>query len=154
MKKMISKSKAAAAVMKEHKMNCAQTVVTSFSEELGIERDLAFKIAMGFGGGMGRTARTCGAVTGAYIVLGLAQEISPTVTVSIMSQYYPCHLAVGIPALARIISSEEYSAVVKLLEKLGLENGWLQEMDASNNYLPDFTRKGHPFLQTEGEKKT
>jgi C_GCAxxG_C_C family probable redox protein len=77
MKKKVNRAKAAAAVMKEHKMNCAQTVVTSFCEELGIERDLALKIAMGFGGGMGRTGRTCGAVTGAYIVLGLAQEISP-----------------------------------------------------------------------------
>ena len=32
---------------------------------------MALKIAQGFGGGMGRTARTCGAVTGAFMVLGL-----------------------------------------------------------------------------------
>lgn len=77
MKKKVNRAKAAAAIMKEHKMNCAQTVVTAFCGDLGIDRNLALKIAMGFGGGMGRTARTCGAVTGAYIVLGLAQEISP-----------------------------------------------------------------------------
>jgi C_GCAxxG_C_C family probable redox protein len=29
------------------------------------------KIATGFGGGMGRSQRTCGAVTGAYMVIGL-----------------------------------------------------------------------------------
>ncbi len=63
--------------MKEHKMNCAQTVLTTFCEDLGIDKSLALRIAAGFGGGMGRTGRTCGAVTGAYIVLGLAQEISP-----------------------------------------------------------------------------
>ncbi len=73
----MSKSKAAAAVMKEHKMNCAQTVLTAFCEELGISRNLALRIAAGFGGGMGRTGQTCGTVTGAYIVLGLAQQISP-----------------------------------------------------------------------------
>jgi C_GCAxxG_C_C family probable redox protein len=32
---------------------------------------MALKIAQGFGGGMGRMAQTCGAVTGAYMVLGL-----------------------------------------------------------------------------------
>jgi C_GCAxxG_C_C family probable redox protein len=71
-----SKSKAAAAIMKEHKMNCAQTVLTTFCEETGIDYTQALKIAMGFGGGMGRTGRTCGAVTGAYMVFGLAQEIT------------------------------------------------------------------------------
>jgi C_GCAxxG_C_C family probable redox protein len=53
------------------KMNCAQSVLTAFAEELGLDRALAMKIAMGFGGGMGRTGRTCGAVTGAYMSLGL-----------------------------------------------------------------------------------
>ena len=33
-------------------------------------------VAQGFGGGMARTGKTCGAVTGAYMVLGLANKIS------------------------------------------------------------------------------
>jgi C_GCAxxG_C_C family probable redox protein len=32
---------------------------------------MALQIAQGFGGGMGRMAQTCGAVTGAFMVLGL-----------------------------------------------------------------------------------
>ena len=75
----------------------------------------------------------------------LAQKISPAITISIMSQYYPCHKAPEIPGLSRTITFTEYSEVVDLLEKLGLENGWLQEMDAPTNYLPDFARKGSPF---------
>jgi putative pyruvate formate lyase activating enzyme len=75
----------------------------------------------------------------------LAQEVSQNITVSIMSQYYPCHKAKEIPELSRTITYEEYSEVVNLLEKYGLENGWLQEMDAPDNYLPDFSRDGHPF---------
>jgi putative pyruvate formate lyase activating enzyme len=75
----------------------------------------------------------------------LAREVSPTITVSIMSQYFPCHDAGQMPELARTITYEEYKEVVDLLEKLGLENGWLQEMDAPANYLPDFNREGHPF---------
>jgi putative pyruvate formate lyase activating enzyme len=79
----------------------------------------------------------------------LTGEISQAITVSIMSQYYPCHKATEIPELSRTITYKEYSRVVELLEKLGVENGWLQEMDAPANYLPDFSREGHPFIQTE-----
>jgi len=75
----------------------------------------------------------------------LTDEISPTVTVSIMSQYLPLYRAKRIPLLARTISVSEYTAVLKLLDELGLENGWVQEMGASENYLPDFEREGYPF---------
>ena len=75
----------------------------------------------------------------------LAREVSPAVTVSIMSQYFPAYRAQRIPQLSRKISPSEYSAVLKLLDDLGLENGWVQGMGAQENYLPDFERKGHPF---------
>jgi putative pyruvate formate lyase activating enzyme len=75
----------------------------------------------------------------------LAGQVSPTVTVSIMSQYFPAHRAWRIPSLSRTISPPEYSEVVRLIDRLGLENGWLQEMGASEDYLPDFTRERDPF---------
>jgi len=75
----------------------------------------------------------------------LIREVSPTVTVSIMAQYFPAHRAKQMPLLARGITSEEYSEVTRLLDELGLENGWVQEMGASGDYLPDFAREGHPF---------
>ena len=75
----------------------------------------------------------------------LAREVSPTVTISIMSQYYPCHQAIQKPGLSRTITYSEYAEATALLEKLGLDNGWLQEMDAPANYLPDFSRRGNPF---------
>jgi len=53
--------------------NCAQAVLCAFAGELGLEEQSALRIATGFGGGMGRTGSTCGAVTGAYMVLGLAR---------------------------------------------------------------------------------
>ncbi len=80
----------------------------------------------------------------------LASEVSPTVTVSIMSQYYPTHRAPRIPALSRRITGSEYSEVVSLVNRLGLENGWLQKMRAADYYLPDFRREGHPFDSTVG----
>jgi len=75
----------------------------------------------------------------------LVRELSPTVTVSIMSQYIPMHRASRVPLLSRKITSEEHEAVFKLIADLGIENGWVQEMGAAEEYLPDFERKGHPF---------
>jgi C_GCAxxG_C_C family probable redox protein len=50
--------------------NCSQSVLSSFSEQFGLDCEKAFKVATGFGGGM-HMAGTCGAVTGAFMVLGL-----------------------------------------------------------------------------------
>ncbi|MCY1721726.1 C-GCAxxG-C-C family protein [Prolixibacteraceae bacterium Z1-6] len=51
-------------------LNCAQTVFGLHAEELELNKETAFKIASGFGGGMA-CAETCGAVTGAYMVIGM-----------------------------------------------------------------------------------
>jgi putative pyruvate formate lyase activating enzyme len=83
----------------------------------------------------------------------LARELSPTVTVSIMSQYLPLHRAQQIPLLSRTISATEYETVLRLLGDLGMGNGWIQEIGASEDYVPDFERKGHPFVSTpKGQK--
>ena len=50
--------------------NCSQAVLGSYCEQFGLDCEQAFKVATGFGGGM-RMAETCGAVTGALMVLGL-----------------------------------------------------------------------------------
>ena len=63
------------ALMSAGRMNCSQAVLTAYCEQFGLERRLALKLAQGFGGGMGRMGGTCGAVTGAYMVLGLAQKM-------------------------------------------------------------------------------
>ncbi|MCX6001498.1 MAG: radical SAM protein [Chloroflexi bacterium] len=75
----------------------------------------------------------------------LASDISKDVTVSVMAQYYPCFLAWQEPMLSRKITPAEYARVVEVLQELHLDNGWLQEIDSSEFYLPDFQRQGHPF---------
>jgi C_GCAxxG_C_C family probable redox protein len=52
-------------------LNCAQAVLTAYSEEMDFDKSLALRISCGFGGGMGRLQETCGAVTGAFMVLGI-----------------------------------------------------------------------------------
>jgi len=78
----------------------------------------------------------------------LARELSPIVTVSVMSQYLPLHWARRIPLLSSKISTAEYEMVLQLLYEVGIENGWVQEMGASECYIPDFEREGYPFLAT------
>ena len=51
--------------------SCSQAVLSAYASEFGLDGDAALKISAGFGGGMGRMGQTCGAVTGAYMVIGL-----------------------------------------------------------------------------------
>ncbi len=51
--------------------NCAQSVLFSFCDDLGLDADCALKLSCGFGGGMGRKGEVCGAVSGGILVLGL-----------------------------------------------------------------------------------
>ncbi len=76
----------------------------------------------------------------------LSRELSPSVTVSIMAQYLPVHKAPRVPSLSRTISVAEYDKVTELLSNLGLENGWVQELNAPAYYVPDFEKQEHPFL--------
>lgn len=55
----------------ESGFNCAQAVLLSFCEELGLPKETASKIACPFGGGIGGHGKTCGALTGAMMVFGL-----------------------------------------------------------------------------------
>lgn len=75
----------------------------------------------------------------------VAATLSRDVTLSIMAQYYPCHHAPDEPLLARRITADEYREVVDIMNNLGLDNGWLQQLDSADHYLPDFHREGHPF---------
>ncbi len=50
--------------------NCAQAVACSFCKEFGVDEEEMFRIAEGFGLGMGGMEATCGAVSGAVMLAG------------------------------------------------------------------------------------
>ena len=50
--------------------HCCQAVLSTIGEELGLNKELALKLSTGFGGGMASMGNTCGAVMGAFMVLG------------------------------------------------------------------------------------
>lgn len=49
---------------------CSQAIVGTYGPLVGLAREQGVKLSCGFAGGM-RLAQTCGAVTGAFMVLGL-----------------------------------------------------------------------------------
>ena len=51
---------------------CSQAVLAALCERYDVDRETAIRFGTGFGGGLGCLGRTCGAVTGAVGVLGLA----------------------------------------------------------------------------------
>jgi C_GCAxxG_C_C family probable redox protein len=51
--------------------SCSQAVLSAYSEEFGMDKEQALRVSGAFGAGMGRLCETCGAVTGAFMVLGL-----------------------------------------------------------------------------------
>lgn len=52
-------------------LNCAQSVLTAYSDDLNFDNNFALSVSSGFGGGMGKLQETCGAVTGSFMVLGI-----------------------------------------------------------------------------------
>ncbi len=53
------------------RFTCSAAVFSAFSAELGLDADMAKKIACGFGAGISKTGNICGAVSGAILVIGL-----------------------------------------------------------------------------------
>ena len=51
--------------------SCSQATCLAFAEDFGIDRETALKLSCAFGGGMAHTSKTCGAVTGALMVIGM-----------------------------------------------------------------------------------
>jgi putative pyruvate formate lyase activating enzyme len=78
------------------------------------------------------------------ILKSIAEEISPGVHLSLMSQYHPTYHVRNHPYLNRSLYKAEYESVVEAMQDMGFRNGWVQDMDSYQNYRPDFSRE-HPF---------
>lgn len=61
----------------------------------------------------------------------IATRISPETHISLMTQYFPAHRAVGDELLGRKITVREYDKVNKAWQETGLQEGWYQSPDFS-----------------------
>ena len=69
------KSRMEEAMEKKSKgYNCAQAVACTYCDLLGLDEKIMFKMTEGLGLGMGNMEGTCGAVTGACILAGMAKS--------------------------------------------------------------------------------
>ena len=60
-----------AATYHERGYGCAQAVLASFAQDFDLGEETALRLSTGFGSGMGRMCEVCGALTGAFMVIGL-----------------------------------------------------------------------------------
>jgi putative pyruvate formate lyase activating enzyme len=74
----------------------------------------------------------------------IARELSTSVHISLMSQYYPTVHVRNHTSLGKALSQAEYQEVLDTMEYLGFYNGWTQDYESTNTYRPDF-KKLHPF---------
>ena len=72
----MSRAENAHAAMVVHNANCAQNTIAAF-DDVGIDKETALKITLGFGGGLGGSGSVCGAVIAAYMLLGLKLPLDP-----------------------------------------------------------------------------
>ena len=63
--------------------------------------------------------------------------------ISIMNQYTPMHQVADIPQLNRCVTDEEYKKVLLFSERIGIENGFIQEGKTSEaSFIPPFNYEG------------
>ena len=69
--------------------NCAQAVLCAYADVLGLDEELAAKLAFPFGGGMGRLREVCGAVSAMLMVLGLTEgcDLAAAATPAMLDGY-------------------------------------------------------------------
>jgi putative pyruvate formate lyase activating enzyme len=75
----------------------------------------------------------------------ISLELSPRVSLSLMSQYRPVHKALNRTPLNRVITHEEYETAIVMARELGFENLYLQSMETEVHNLPDFDNRENPF---------
>lgn len=81
-------------------------------------------------------------------------ELGPEAWVSLMAQYYPAHVGReprNLEGPGRRLTPREYRLAVEALREAGLDNGWIQELEAWRRYQPDFLA-ADPFARAAHKK--
>ena len=76
----------------------------------------------------------------------IADELGNDVHISLMSQYFPTNKAYSEILLDRTLNLREYEKTIELLNKYNLNSGWVQELESSDYYKPEFQKnRSNPF---------
>jgi putative pyruvate formate lyase activating enzyme len=85
-----------------------------------------------------------GYLENSFTVLEKIAGIDKDIHLSLMSQYYPVYCSYEFSEINRRLTEDEIRSAEEKRMELGLENGWTQEADSGEIFLPDF-RKKNPF---------
>ncbi len=80
--------------------------------------------------------------------IGVLEEIAKidkNIYISLMSQYMPIYKAKDYYEINRKLYKSEFDKVYNYQLELGLYNGWYQELNSSEIFIPDFNRE-NPFI--------
>ena len=84
----------------------------------------------------------------------LAAECSPSVHVSVMSQYAPAFIASERPPFDRVVTEDEYERVAEAAADFGFERGWVQgfgSRDASSDLVGENMTSGEGAVGLRGD---
>lgn len=68
--------------------NCSQSIFAAYSDLFGIEEETALALSSGLGGGMGGLREKCGAVSGMFLLAGLAHGGYQTTDIQSKKELY------------------------------------------------------------------
>ncbi|HJN06999.1 MAG TPA: C-GCAxxG-C-C family protein [Bacteroidales bacterium] len=74
--------------------NCCQSVLSTYAKDFNLDKDTSLMLASGFASGLSYQGKTCGAVVGAYMVIGLLagyknpdDELSKEITHGLIKEF-------------------------------------------------------------------
>lgn len=70
--------------------NCAETLMLTFADEMGISQELACSLGSNFGGGM-KTGNVCGVVTASLMIMGAIGINTPSVAADFQKRIKESH---------------------------------------------------------------
>ncbi|MBR5086922.1 MAG: C_GCAxxG_C_C family protein [Muribaculaceae bacterium] len=123
------------AIERKKACNCAQAVIATYADLASIDEETAMALGSAFGSGMGNMEGTCGALTGAAIVLGLVKRDKLKARkpmINIMKKFQErngatqCKLLKGV-GTGKVLRSCE--------DCVGDACGFLEEEISKNNFL-------------------
>lgn len=98
----------------EEGYNCSQSVVSAYADVIGVDTETLLSLVAPLGGGMGRLREVCGAVSGMFMISGMARKGESNRDRDVRTEVYK-----GVQLLAERYCRECGSIVCR--ELLGLE---------------------------------
>jgi C_GCAxxG_C_C family probable redox protein len=127
-------------------VNCSQAILSTYGPRYGLDEKNALRIALGFGAGMGRLGATCGAVTGAFMVLSLKHALENVTDNERKEKTYA-----SVREFAKRFEARNGSIVCKELLgcDLGTPEGMKQakEKDLVNKACPKYVKDSAEILE-------